>query len=132
MNTGHDGSLTTVHANSPRDALTRIESMVAMSGVNLPSKPLRAQVASAIDVVLQVERLEDGKRRLVSLQEINGLEGEIITMSEIFTFEREGVDQEGNVLGQLVATGIVPKFYEHLKRRGMDPGLDLFSPGKGI
>jgi pilus assembly protein CpaF len=132
MNTGHDGSLTTVHANSPRDALTRIESMVAMSGVNLPSKPLRAQVASAIDVVLQVERLEDGKRRLVSLQEINGLEGEIITMSEIFTFEREGVDQEGNVLGQLVATGIVPKFYEHLKRRGMDPGLDLFSPGKGV
>jgi pilus assembly protein CpaF len=131
MNTGHDGSLTTVHANSPRDALTRIESMVAMSGVNLPAKPLRAQIASAIDVVLQVERLEDGKRRLVSLQEINGLEGEIITMSEIFHFEREGVDQEGNVLGQLVATGIVPKFYEHLKRRGMDPGLDLFSPGKG-
>lgn len=131
MNTGHDGSLTTVHANSPRDALTRIESMVAMSGVNLPSKPLRAQIASAIDVVLQVERLEDGKRRLVSLQEINGLEGEIITMSEIFHFEREGVDQEGNVLGHLMATGIVPKFYEHLKRRGMDPGLDVFSPGKG-
>jgi pilus assembly protein CpaF len=132
MNTGHDGSLTTVHANSPRDALTRVESMVAMSGVNLPSKPLRAQIASAIDVVLQVERLEDGKRRLVSLQEINGLEGEIITMSEIFHFEREGVDQDGNVLGQLVATGIVPKFYEHLKRRSMDPGLDLFSPGKGV
>ena len=131
MNTGHDGSLTTVHANSPRDALTRLESMVAMSGVNLPSRPLRAQIASAIDVVLQVERQEDGKRRLMSLQEINGLEGEIITMSEIFTFRREGLDQEGNVLGRLGATGIVPKFHDHLKRRGMDPGLEVFQPGGG-
>jgi pilus assembly protein CpaF len=99
MNTGHDGSLTTVHANSPRDALTRIESMVAMSGVNLPSKPLRAQVASAIDVVLQVERLEDGKRRLVSLQEINGLEGEIITMSEIFHVRARGRGPGGQCTG---------------------------------
>jgi pilus assembly protein CpaF len=99
MNTGHDGSLTTVHANSPRDALTRIESMVAMSGVNLPSKPLRAQVASAIDVVLQVERLEDGKRRLVSLQEINGLEGEIITMSEIFHVRARGRGPGGQCAG---------------------------------
>ena len=132
MNTGHDGSLTTIHANTPRDALTRVESMVAMSGFNLPSRPLRAQIASAIDVVLQVERQEDGKRRLVSVQEINGLEGEIITMSEIFHFQREGLDQEGNVLGQFTATGIVPKFYDHLKRRGMDPGLDVFQPGGGI
>jgi pilus assembly protein CpaF len=129
MNTGHDGSLTTVHANSPRDALTRVESMVAMSGVNLPSRQLRAQIVSAIDVVLQVERLEDGRRRLVSMQEINGLEGEVVTMSEIFQFQREGLDQEGNVLGQFKATGIVPKFYEHLKRRGTDPGLDVFQPG---
>ena len=132
MNTGHDGSLTTVHANSPRDALTRVESMVAMSGFNLPSRPLRAQIASAIDVVLQVERQEDGKRRLVSVQEINGLEGEIITMSEIFHFQREGLDQEGNVLGRFTATGIVPKFHDHLKRRGMDPGIDVFQPGGGI
>ncbi|WP_018231692.1 CpaF family protein [Thioalkalivibrio thiocyanodenitrificans] len=130
MNTGHDGSLTTVHANSPRDALTRVESMVAMSGVNLPSRPLRAQIASAIDVVLQVERLEDGRRRVVSMQEINGLEGEIITMSEIFRFQREGLDQDGNVLGQLKATGIVPRFHDHLKRRGLDPGLDVFEPGR--
>ncbi len=130
MNTGHDGSLTTVHANSPRDALTRVESMVAMSGVNLPSRPLRAQIASAIDVVLQVERLEDGRRRVVSMQEINGLEGEIITMSEIFQFQREGLDQNGNVLGQLKATGIVPRFHDHLKRRGLDPGLDVFEPGR--
>jgi pilus assembly protein CpaF len=102
-----------------------------MSWFNLPAKPLRAQIASAIDVVLQLERQEDGKRRLVSVQEINGLEGEIITMSEIFRFEREGVDEEGNVLGHCRATGIVPKFYDHLKRRGLEPDLDVFRPGKG-
>lgn len=131
MNTGHDGSLTTIHANSPRDALTRIESMVAMSGVNLPAKPLRAQVASAIDVVLQLERQEDGRRRLVSVQEINGQEGDVITMSEIFHFQREGVDEDGNVIGKFAATGVVPHFYDHLRRRGMDPGLEVFQPGQG-
>lgn len=128
MNTGHDGSLTTIHANSPRDALTRIESMVAMSGITLPLRPLRAQIASAINVVLQVERQEDGKRRLVSVQEIDGLEGEIITMSEIFTFTREGIDQDGKVIGRFSATGVVPHFYDHLKQRGMDPGIDVFQP----
>ncbi|MCW8193489.1 CpaF family protein [Proteobacteria bacterium 005FR1] len=128
MNTGHDGSLTTIHANTPRDALTRIESMVAMSGVNLPPKPLRAQIASAIDVVIQLERHEDGKRRLVSVQEINGQEGDVITMSEIFAFQREGIDEEGRVLGKLAATGVVPHFFEHLRRRGMDIGLEVFQP----
>ena len=128
MNTGHDGSLTTIHANTPRDALTRIESMVAMSGITLPLRPLRAQIASAINVVLQVERQEDGKRRLVSVQEIDGLEGEIITMSEIFTFTREGIDQDGKVIGRFSATGVVPHFYDHLKQRGMDPGIDVFQP----
>ncbi len=131
MNTGHDGSLTTIHANTPRDALSRVESMVAMSGFNLPAHQVRAQIASAIDVVLQVERQEDGRRRLTSVQEINGLEGEIITMSEIFSFQREGLDEDGNVRGQFAATGIVPRFYDHLKRRGMDPGIDVFQPGGG-
>jgi pilus assembly protein CpaF len=131
MNTGHDGSLTTIHANSPRDALTRIESMVAMSGVNLPNRPLRAQIASAINIVVQLERHEDGKRRLVSLQEISGLEGEIITMSEIFRFERRGLDRDGNVLGQHRATGVVPKFYERLRTRGIDLGLEVFDPEGG-
>jgi pilus assembly protein CpaF len=126
MNTGHDGSLTTIHANSPRDALTRIESMVAMSGVNLPQRPLRAQVASAIDVVLQLERLEDGKRRLVSLQEIQGMEGEMITMSEIFRFQRRGLDEEGGVKGDFVATGMVPKFQEQLRLRGIELPLSLY------
>nr|WP_166264816.1 CpaF family protein [Marinobacter caseinilyticus] len=130
MNTGHDGSLTTIHANTPRDALTRIESMVAMSGINLPAKPLRAQIASAIDVVLQLERQEDGKRRLVSVQEINGQEGDIITMSEIFQFRREGVDEEGNVTGRFLPTGVVPHFYEHLRRRNMAPGLEIFQQGQ--
>jgi pilus assembly protein CpaF len=128
MNTGHDGSLTTIHANTPRDALTRIESMVAMSGVNFPPKPLRAQIASAIDVVVQVERHEDGRRRLVSLQEINGVEGDVITMSEIFRFDRRGLDAEGRVLGELAATGVVPGFHEQLRQRGVDPGLEIFRP----
>jgi len=132
MNTGHDGSLTTIHANTPRDALTRVESMVAMSGVNLPNKPLRAQIASAINIVIQLERLEDGRRCLVSLQEINGLEGEIITMSEIVRFEREGVDREGNVLGHHAPTGIVPRFHERLQRRGIDLGMEVYQPrGRG-
>lgn len=132
MNTGHDGSLTTVHANSPRDALTRIESMVAMSGVNLPQKPLRAQVASAVDVVLQLERMEDGVRRLVGIQEINGLEGDMITMSEIFSFVRQGRDEQGRVLGQYCATGIVPMFREQLQQRGINLELELFDHGRGV
>ncbi|MGR2738939.1 CpaF family protein [Billgrantia sp. Q4P2] len=132
MNTGHDGSLTTIHANTPRDALTRIENMVAMSGFQLPPQALRSQIASAIDVVVQVERQEDGVRRLVSVQEVNGQEGEIITMSEIFRFDREGVDADGKVIGRYVATGVVPGFHDHLKRRGLDPGLEIFQNAGGV
>jgi pilus assembly protein CpaF len=128
MNTGHDGSLTTVHANSPRDALSRIETMVAMSGIAFPMKALRAQMASAINVVVQVARNEDGRRRVVSLQEINGMEGDVITMSELFTFERSGVDKEGNVQGCIRATGIIPSFYKRLTQRGIDLPVEVFSP----
>jgi pilus assembly protein CpaF len=128
MNTGHDGSLTTVHANTPRDALSRIETMVSMSGITFPIKALRAQMAAAINIVLQVERNEDGRRRVVSLQEINGMEGDVITMSEIFTFERAGLDKEGNVLGQLRATGIIPAFFKRLSLRGIDLPIDVFTP----
>jgi pilus assembly protein CpaF len=127
MNTGHDGSLTTVHANSPRDALGRIETMVSMTGITFPMRALRAQMASAINVVVQIARDEDGRRRVISLQEINGMEGDVITMSEIFTFERSGVDKEGNVLGQLKATGVVPGFQRRLARRGIDLPVELFS-----
>jgi pilus assembly protein CpaF len=128
MNTGHDGSLTTVHANSPRDALSRIETMVSMSGIQFPMKALRAQMASAINVVVQVARNEDGRRRVVSLAEINGMEGDIITMSELFTFERAGRDAEGNVQGRLTATGIIPAFYKRLNERGVDLPVSVFSP----
>ncbi|MEN8259711.1 MAG: CpaF family protein, partial [Pseudomonadota bacterium] len=128
MNTGHDGSLTTVHANSPRDALARLENMVAMAGLDLPVKAVRTQIASAVNVVLQLVRLEDGQRKLISVQEINGMEGDIITMSEIFTFQRQGVDEQGNVVGRFRATGIVPKFHEHLQKRGVNLSLKVFDP----
>jgi pilus assembly protein CpaF len=126
MNTGHDGSLTTVHANTPRDALGRVENMVSMTGITFPVKALRSQIASAIDVVIQVERSEDGRRRVVSVQEINGMEGEIITMSELFTFERRGVDEKGNVLGDFHATGIIPAFLKRVRERGIDLPVELF------
>ena len=127
MNTGHDGSLTTVHANTPRDALSRIESMVSMTGISFPMKVLREQIASAINVVVQIARHEDGRRRMVSVQEVNGMEGDVVTMSELFKFERRGVDAEGNVLGELKATGIVPSFHKALKAKGMNLPIELFS-----
>jgi pilus assembly protein CpaF len=127
MNTGHDGSLTTVHANTPRDAMGRIETMVSMTGLPFPIKTLRAQMASAINVVVQVERSEDGRRRLVSVQEVNGMEGEVITTSELFAFRRKGLDKEGNVLGRLEPTGVVPGFYKRLAHRGIDLPIEVFS-----
>jgi pilus assembly protein CpaF len=126
MNTGHDGSLTTIHANSPRDGLTRIESMVAMSGVELPARQVRRQIASALNVIIQLERQEDGVRRLISIQELQGLEGEVITLSEIFRFQRRGIDKDGTVLGDFIATGIVPKFQDRLRQRGLDTGLEVY------
>jgi len=128
MNTGHDGSLTTIHANTPRDALGRIENMVSMTGISFPTKALRSQIASAIDIVIQVERMEDGRRRVVSLQEINGMEGDIITSTELFAFERRGVDAKGNVLGELKATGIVPAFLRDVHARGIELPMELFRP----
>lgn len=126
MNTGHDGSLTTIHANSPRDALGRVENMVSMTGISFPAHALRAQIASAIDIIIQIERHEDGRRRVVSLQETNGMEGEIITTSEIFKFNRCGLDAQGNVLGELGPTGIVPGFLRRLRERGIDLPIDVF------
>ena len=131
MNTGHDGSLTTVHANTPRDALSRIENMVTMSGANLPLAAIRTQIASALDFVIQLERQEDGKRRIISIQEIQGMEGDVIIMSEIFRFDRMGLDEKGNVLGELVATGMVPNCQETLKKKGMPLDMNLFEPTTG-
>ena len=128
MNTGHDGSLTTVHANTPRDALGRIETMVSMTGINFPIKALRAQIASAINIVIQTSRHEDGRRRITSIAEVNGMEGEVITMSEIFTFVRTGVDESGNVLGVMKPTGMVPSFCKSLASRGIDLPMATFRP----
>ncbi len=129
MNTGHDGSLATIHANTPRDALSRVENMFAMAGWNMSTKNLRAQIASAINLVVQMERQEDGKRRMVSISEINGMEGEIITMSEIFKFSRQGIDEEGNVKGYFTATGVVPQCHEPLSKRGLHLPFELFNEG---
>jgi pilus assembly protein CpaF len=126
MNTGHDGSLTTIHANTPRDALGRIENMVSMTGISFPVKALRSQISSAIDIVVQVERMEDGRRRVVSVQEINGMEGDVITSTELFAFERCGMDSEGNVLGELRSTGIVPGFLKDMHARGIELPVELF------
>jgi len=126
MNTGHDGSLTTVHANTPRDALARIETMIAMGATNLPEKAMRAQIASAIQVVCQQTRLSDGSRRVTSISEITGMEGDIITMQEIFVFEKMGISQEGKVLGRFRATGVRPKCAERLKAAGVHLPADMF------
>ena len=130
MNTGHDGSLATIHANSPRDTLTRLESMVAMTGLNLPTNAVRNQISSALDVLLQLERQEDGRRRLISIDEVQGMEGEIITTAQIFRFERRGIDTDGNVIGHFTATGLVPKFHDRLRRHGIDIDIDTFHPSQ--
>ena len=127
MNTGHDGSLTTIHANTPRDALSRVENMIAMAGMNLAQKAVREQISSAIHVVLQVSRAQDGTRKVVSIQEINGMEGEIITMSELFKYEQRGVDENGNVMGEYKATGIVPSFHAQFTQRGIDLPIDIYN-----
>ena len=127
MNTGHDGSITTLHANSPRDALSRLETMISMASLDLPEKAMRQQIASAINVVIQASRLSDGTRKLVSIQEVVGMEGDVITMQEIFTFERLGIGENDKVLGHFKATGIRPRFSERLKAYGIDLGQLLFS-----
>ena len=128
MNTGHDGSMTTIHANTPRDALTRLENMIGYAGVNLPPKAMRQQISSALAVVVHVTRLSDGKRKLTSIQEITGMEGEIVTMQEIFSFEQTGVGSDGTVLGHFRASGIRPKFVDRLRVHGIAVPDELFDP----
>jgi pilus assembly protein CpaF len=128
MNTGHEGSLTTIHANSPRDAIGRLESMLGMSGINLPHEVGRQQIASAIGVVVQASRLADGGRRITSIQEITGMEGDVICMQEIFGFRQTGVDSRGQVLGQFRPSGIRPAFAERLASRGLMLPESLFDP----
>jgi pilus assembly protein CpaF len=127
MNTGHDGSLTTIHANSPRDSLTRLESMILMTGVNLPESAMRFMVSSALDLVIQSSRMTDGSRKITSVAEIVGMEGNVITLQEIFVFDRQGIDEDGKVVGQHRSTGIRPKFTERLEMAGIELPESLFS-----
>jgi pilus assembly protein CpaF len=126
MNTGHDGSLTTIHANTPRDALSRLETMVAMANLNLPEAAIRRQIASAIDVVVQVSRMSDGTRKVVSVAEITGMEGSIVTMQDIFVYRKRGIRENGEVLGEFIATGIRPKFAERLVVAGIHLPASMF------
>ena len=132
MNTGHDGSMTTVHANSSRDALSRVEQMIGMSGIDIPARSSRAQISSAMHVVVQVARLSDGRRKVISLSELTGMEGDVITMQEIFRFRQTGVDSEGVVKGRFEATGIRPRFLDQVMAHGISLSADLFRPDMRI
>ncbi|MFZ7945257.1 MULTISPECIES: CpaF family protein [Bacillaceae] len=126
MNTGHDGSLATGHSNSPRDMISRLETMVLLAGVELPVKAIREQISGAIDVIIQQSRLKDGSRKIVSITEVQGMEGEIIVLQDIFTFKQEGLNEEGKIIGRLVPTGVRPKFYERLEASGIHIPASVF------
>jgi pilus assembly protein CpaF len=132
MNTGHDGSLTTVHANSPRDALHRLETLMLLSGVNLPPMAMREQISAGLDVVIHVARLSDGTRRVVNVAEIVGMEGDVVSMQDIFVFRKTGVSEDGKVLGRYEATGIRPKFADRLEVSGVPVPASLFHEGQVI
>jgi pilus assembly protein CpaF len=127
MNTGHDGSLTTVHANSPRDVISRLETMVLMSGMELPSRAIREQIASAVDIIIHESRLSDGSRKVTSITEVTGLEGNQIVMQEIFAFKQTGVDANGKIVGEMKPTGSVPTWIDQLKSRGIELDMGMFS-----
>ena len=127
MNTGHDGSLTTIHANTPRDALSRLETMVAMANLNIPEAAIRRQIASALDLVVQVSRLSDGTRKVMSIAEIIGMEGNVVTMQDIFVFQKRGINENGEVVGEFVATGVRPKFAERLLVTGIHLPSNMFN-----
>jgi pilus assembly protein CpaF len=127
MNTGHEGSMTTIHANTPRDALSRLETMVSMANLNLPEKAARQQIASAMHVVLQISRMPDGTRKVMTIAELTGMEGPTITMQDLFVFERQGVDENAKVRGRFMPTGIRPKFSEKLFAAGIKLPMDMFA-----
>ena len=126
MNTGHDGSLTTGHANTPRDMLRRLEVMVLMAGMDLPVMAIREQVSSAVDIIIQQNRFSDGSRRITSITEVTGMEGDVVQLSEIFRYQRKGFDSDGKIIGEFQATGLVPKFYEILREQGVDIDMGIF------
>jgi pilus assembly protein CpaF len=126
MNTGHDGSMTTVHANTPRDVMARLEVMVTLANGNLHLNAIRHQIASAVDLIVQVARLSDGSRRVINITEVTGMEGEVVTLQDLFVFEKRGMTPEGRVIGRFAATGIRPKFYERVVAAGIPLPHDLF------
>src|SRR5450830_1032731 len=128
MNTGHEGSMATIHANTPRDALTRLENMVSMAAGTLPAKAIRQQIAAAVGVVVQVSRLTDGKRKVLSISEVTGMEGDVITMQEIFSFKQSGVSDDGTVMGHATASGVRPRFAERLRTFGVNLSPAVFEP----
>jgi len=128
MNTGHDGSMTTLHANSPRDCLGRMENMIGMSGIDLPLKAVRTNIASAVNLIVQVSRMSDGKRRMISISEVVGMEGDVITMQEIFKFNRQATDSQGRIIGRYSATGIRSKYAERFRQWGYELPASLFKP----
>jgi pilus assembly protein CpaF len=130
MNTGHEGSLTTIHANTPRDAISRLETMIAMAELNLPDKAIRQQIASAIQVIVQVSRMPDGTRRLMSISEITGMEGNIISLQNLFVYERAGFDTNNMVRGEFCCTGIRPHFSDKLAANGIYLDQDIFAANK--
>ena len=132
MNTGHDGSLTTIHANSPRDALYRLDTMVAMANLNIPEKAIRQQIASAVNLVVQVSRMADGTRKVTAISELTGMEGEVITMQDVFLFDRTGIGSDGKVRGKFRATGIRPKCTDRLAAAGVHLPMDMFEHTKVI
>jgi pilus assembly protein CpaF len=130
MNTGHDGSLTTLHANSPRDCTSRLETMVMMAGMELPSRAIREQIASAIHLIVQVSRMSDGSRKVISITEVQGMEGQVITLQDLFTFRQTTVDEQGRVQGAMEATGLIPKFFHRFATAGINLPPDIFQrPG---
>jgi pilus assembly protein CpaF len=131
MNTGHDGSLTTLHANTPRDALSRLETMVLMSGMDLPLKVVRQQISSAVDLIIQQTRLKDGSRKVTAITEVIGMEGDTVVMTDVFKFEQTGVGEGGKILGELKATGIRPNFSPRLEAAGFKLSAEIFMPPGG-
>jgi pilus assembly protein CpaF len=127
MNTGHDGSISTIHANSPRDALSRLETMVLMAGFDLPSRVIREQVSSALNVMVQVARLSDGTRKIVKVSEITGMEGDVVVMQDVFVFDKVGLTEEGQVTGEFRPTGVRPKFLDIIHMAGIHLQAEIFA-----
>jgi len=132
MNTGHDGSMTTIHANSARDGVSRLENMIAMTGIEMPTKAVRSQIASAVNLIVQASRLQDGSRRMVSITELTGMEGEVISMQEVFRYQRLGLEPDGTIIGQFTATGVRSHYSERFRQWGYDLPPDVFEPSVGL